>query len=162
MSILIFILIFNNIPALLVVTKRPRDLTRAQLLQIKTALDAKGFNETTLKAAWHELKNEDIAATISGFIRNRALGSPLIPYAERVDRALKSLLAERPWTAPQRRWLDILANQIKAETIVDRPALDTGLFLQDGGFARLNRIFNGQFEFLLHDLLDRIWTDPAA
>jgi type I restriction enzyme R subunit len=152
----------NKIPALKVVTRRPRDLTRVQLIQIKTELDAKGYNETTLKAAWHELKNEDIAATIIGFIRNRALGSPLIPYPERVDRALKSLLAERPWTAPQRRWLDILANQIKAETIVDRPAIDTGLFMQDGGFTRLNRIFNGQFEGVLHDLQDRIWTDPAA
>ena len=152
----------NKIPALLVVTKRPRDLTRAQLRQIKLALDGAGFNETKLKTAWHELKNEDIAATIIGFIRNRALGSPLIPYAERVDRALKSLLAERAWTAPQRRWLELLANQIKAETIVDRAALDTGLFADKGGFARLDRAFDGQFETILHTLQDHIWSDPAA
>ena len=152
----------NKIPALLVVTRRPRDLTRAQLRQIKLTLDDAGFNETNLKTAWHELKNEDIAATIIGFIRNRALGSPLVPHAERVDRALKSVLAERAWTAPQRRWLELLANQIKAETIVDRAALDTGLFADKGGFARLNRAFDGQFETILHTLQDHIWADPAA
>ncbi len=152
----------NKIPALLVVTRRPRELTREQLKQIKIALDAAGYNETKLKTAWHELKNEDIAATIIGFIRNRALGSPLVPYAGRVDRALKDILAERKWTEPQRRWLDMLANQIKVETIVDRPALDTGLFANIGGFARINKAFDGQFEIVLHELQDRIWTDSTA
>ncbi len=30
--------------------------------------------------------NEDIAASIIGFIRQAALGDPLIPYADRVER----------------------------------------------------------------------------
>lgn len=152
----------NLIPALVVVTKRPRELTRAQLKQIKLALDAAGYTETNLRIAWREWKNEDIAANIIGFIRNRALGSPLLPYAERVDHALQSILAAQTWTTPQRQWLLKFANQIKADTVVDRDALDQGVFQNSGGFLRLNKIFDGHVQDILTDFQARIWQDAVA
>jgi len=152
----------NLIPALVVVTKRPRELSRAQLKQIKLALDEAGYSETSLRIAWREWKNEDIAASIVGFIRNRALGSPLQPYAERVDHALQSILASQPWTSPQRQWLSKFANQIKADTIVDRDALDQGVFQNSGGYLRLNKIFDGRVSDILADFQARIWQDAVA
>jgi type I restriction enzyme R subunit len=69
----------NLLPALVVVAQRPRELTRAQLKEIKLALDEAGYSEINLRTAWREWKNQDIAATIVGHIRNRALGSPHCP-----------------------------------------------------------------------------------
>jgi type I restriction enzyme R subunit len=152
----------NLIPALVVVTKRPRELTRAQLKQIKLALDEAGYTETNLRTAWREWKNEDIAANIVGFIRNRALGAPLLPYTARVDHALQSILASQSWTSPQRQWLQKFANQIKADTIVDRDALDQGVFQNSGGYVRLNKIFDGHVSDILTDFQARIWQDAAA
>lgn len=152
----------NRVPALLVVTQRPRDLTRQHLKEIKQALDDAGFTETSLRTAWREWRNEDIAATIVGYIRNRAMGAPLRPYAERVDHAVQGLLTSRPWSEPQRQWLQRIANQTKADTVVDREALDHGLFRQHGGFARLNRLFDGQVEAILADLRERVWRETAA
>jgi len=152
----------NLIPALVVVTKRPRELTRAQLKQIKLALDEAGYTETNLRTAWREWKNVDIAANIIGFIRNRALGSPLLPYGERVDHALQSILASQAWTSPQRQWLQKFANQIKADTIVDLDALEHGVFQNSGGFVRLNKIFDGHISDILTDFQARIWSDAAA
>jgi type I restriction enzyme R subunit len=152
----------NLVPALVVVAQRPRELTRIQLKEIKIALDEAGYSEISLRTAWREWKNQDIAATIVGFIRNRALGSPLIPYAERVDHALQGILVSRNWSAPQRQWLQRIANQIKAETVVDRDALDHGVFAANGGFARLNKTFEGHLEAVVADLHDRIWQDVAA
>jgi type I restriction enzyme R subunit len=147
---------------LVVVTKRPRELTRAQLKQIKLALDEAGYTETNLRTAWREWKNEDIAANIVGFIRNRALGAPLLPYTARVDHALQSILASQSWTSPQRQWLQKFANQIKADTIVDRDALDQGVFQNSGGYVRLNKIFDGHVSDILTDFQARIWQDAAA
>lgn len=152
----------NAFPALLVVTKRPRELTRAQLKEIKLALDEAGFNETSLRTAWREWKNEDIAATIVGFIRNRALGSPLLSYPLRVEHALQTILSSQTWTSPQRDWLRRIANQIKADTVVDRDALDHGIFQNSGGFNRINKIFDGHAQDILTDFHDRIWQDTAA
>lgn len=44
----------NDLPALLVVTQRPRDLTREQLKSLALALDKAGYPEKHLQAAWRE------------------------------------------------------------------------------------------------------------
>jgi len=67
----------NKITALNVVVQRPRDLTRDQLRQLRLELDAKGFTDAKLRRAWAEAKNEDIAASIIGYVRQAALGDPL-------------------------------------------------------------------------------------
>lgn len=41
------------------------------------------------------MTNEDIAASIIRFIRQVALGDVLMPYGDRVDRAMKKILASR-------------------------------------------------------------------
>ncbi|HEY9739720.1 MAG TPA: type I restriction-modification enzyme R subunit C-terminal domain-containing protein [Coleofasciculaceae cyanobacterium] len=76
-------------------------MTRAQLKELRLLLDAAGFSETNLQVAWWEMTNEDIAASIIGFIRQAALGDALVPYSDRADRAMKKILASRVWTVSQ-------------------------------------------------------------
>jgi len=151
----------NDVPALRVVTQRPRDLTRQQLRELKLALDQAGYSEARLQTAWRNMTNQEIAASIIGFIRQRALGDPLIPYEERVDRAVQTILSSRPWTVPQRRWLERITKQIKQETIVDPDSFDRGAFKQQGGFNRLNRVFDGKLQELLGDIHEEIWRVSA-
>jgi type I restriction enzyme R subunit len=152
----------NELPALMVVLKRPRDLTRKQLKELAMALDAAGYGELTLRTAWKDLTNQDIGATIIGHIRRAALGSPLLPYEQRVDRAYTAILARGTWTAPQRKWLLSFANQLKKETVLDREALNSGIFQVDGGgYARLDRVFDGHLGEVLAEMTDALWTDAA-
>src|SRR5204862_1537466 len=95
----------DTIPALTTVLTRPRELTRKHLRELALALDRAGFTEAGLSTAWREMTNQDIAARIIGFIRQAAIGDPLVPYEQRVDRALTTTLASRLWTTPQRQWL---------------------------------------------------------
>lgn len=151
----------NEVPALLVVTQRPRDLTRADLRALKLVLDEHGFGEKSVQTAWRDQKNEDVAATIVGYIRQLALGSPLVPYTERVDRAVGRLRKAHRLTDPQSKWLDRIAKQVKHETVVDRASLDDGQFKADGGFTRLNKVFDGQLESLLGELAEEVWKDAG-
>lgn len=160
----------NELPALITVLTRPRDLTRKQLKELMLALDQAGFTETRLATAWRELSNQDIAARIIGYIRQAAIGDALLPYTERVDHALQDLLAKplagKPWTQPQRDWLKRIAAQTKANMLVDRAALDDPdlIFKRDGGgFARLDKLFNGQLQPVLEAFNDALWADhPKA
>lgn len=147
----------NTIPALVVVTQRPRELTRQQLKELRLALDAAGYSEAALQTAWREATNKDIAASIIGFIRRAALGDALVPYQQRVDRGLEKILASAPWTAPQRQWLLRIGKQLRVETVVDRAAFDRGQFKADGGFNRINKVFDGKLEAVLGDLQDALW-----
>ena len=83
----------NTIAALKLVVQRPRDLTRADLKELRMALDQKGYSEANLRRAWADAKNVDIAASIIGFVRQAALGDPLVPYADRVKAAMQRVLA---------------------------------------------------------------------
>ncbi len=152
----------NDLPALRVVTTRPRELTRKQLRELKLALDAAGYGEKALTAAWARKTNHEIAASVLGFVRQQALGDPLVPYAQRVDRALARLLGSRSWTLPQRTWLEKIGGQLKAEIVVDREALDRGVFETSGGFKRLDRLFDGQLVQVLGELHDAVWADVAS
>ena len=68
----------DKIIALNIVATRPKDLTRQSLKDLKLTLDRDGFSETKLQTAWKEMTNEDIAADIISFIRQRSTGDALI------------------------------------------------------------------------------------
>jgi len=51
---------------------------------------------------------------------------------------------------------------MKRETIVDREALDSGVFkVEGGGFKRIDKIFNGQLVTILGELNDALWAMQA-
>ena len=152
----------DAIPALVVITQRPRDLTRKQLRELKLALDNKGFTETNLRTAWRETTNQDVAATIIGYIRHVALDQPLISHSDRVSAAMDKIKASRSWTEPQRKWLDRIGKQLEKEVIVDRGAIDDGEFkAQGGGFDRLNKVFKGELDAILREIAESMWQTVA-
>ena len=154
----------NDIPALLTVLTRPRELTRKELRQLALDLDRAGLSEANLATAWREMTNQEIAAGIVGHMRRAALGDPLVPFRERVERALQQFLASKSWTTPQRQWLQKIAAQTKVNWLVDREALDEPDLLfrrEGGGFARRDRLFDGQLEQVLEAFNDSLWQ-PAA
>lgn len=151
----------NAIPALVTVLTRPRELTRKQLRELALELDRAGFSEARLSTAWREMTNQDIAARIVGYIRQAAVGDALMPYEQRVDRALQTILASKGWTTPQRQWLQKIAAQTKANLIVDRAAFDDPDLIfrrEGGGFARLDRIFGGELQQVLDTFNDSLWA----
>jgi type I restriction enzyme R subunit len=154
----------NRLPALTAVLMRPRELTRKQLRELLLALDQAGYTERNLEVAWREMTNQDIAARILGFIRQAALGDALIPYDERVDGALKKILSRQPWTAPQRRWLQTIAEQTKVNLLVDRECLDEPDLIfrrEGGGFQRLDKLFDGRLIQVLNEFNDFVWPGAA-
>jgi type I restriction enzyme R subunit len=151
----------NKIPALILVTQRPRELTRQVLRQLQMDLAEAGYMEKELQSAYREATNEDIAASIIGFIRQAAIGDALEPYSDRVNRAMKKMIDSRRWTNPQRKWLERIGKQLEKEYIVDREALDRGAFAGQGGFARINKIFGGEIEAILAAINDYLWDDVS-
>jgi len=63
-------------------------------------------------------------------------------------------------TTPQRQWLQRIDNQTEAITIVDREALDDDALLfrrEGGGWPRLNTLFGGELEQVLHHFNEALW-----
>ena len=71
------------------------------------------------------------------------------------------MLGSENWTAPQRKWLERIGRQLTIETVVDRDALDRGQFGAQGGYRRLNKIFDGKIESVLRELQEEVWKESA-
>ena len=62
----------------------------------------------------------------------------------------------------QRQWLQKIAAQTKANVIVDREALDdpSQIFrYEGGGFARLDKMFDGQLANTLQSFNELLWKN---
>lgn len=152
----------NSVPALLAATQRPRELTRRELRELAALLDEQGFSEAGLRRAYGTARNADIAAHIIGFVRQAALGDPLVPYEARVEAALARILAGRAWTPKQKQWLQRIGRALKAQPVGDSELLAEGAFANAGGFPAVDREFDSGLGELLKDLNAAIWAGDRA
>lgn len=152
----------NAAPALVAAIQKPRDLTRKELKALAVLLDTNGFSEASLRQAYGRVRNADIAAHIIGFVRQAALGDPLVPYEARVENGVQRILASRSWTAIQRRWLERIGRVLKAQPVGDPDILADPLFAQAGGFEVIDQAFDHGLGDVLKDLNGAIWDHHAA
>ena len=151
----------NAQPALQAVINRPRDLTRKGLVELQEWFDRQHFEESSLRKAWKETRNEDIAARLIGHIRRAAVGDALKPFEERVDHALTRIKGENDWSSEQLSWLDRLAQALKEKVLLDDDVFKTGNFHRRGGKAMLQRTFDDNLDNLLDKFSDYIWDELA-
>lgn len=152
----------NAAPALIAATQRPRELTRKELKTLAVLLDENGFSEANLRQAYGRARNADIAAHIIGFVRQAAIGDPLVPYETRVENGVQRIIASRNWTAKQKQWLVRIGRVLKAQPVGDPEILADPLFAQAGGFETVDREFDHGLGDVLKDLNSAIWDHHVA
>jgi type I restriction enzyme R subunit len=150
----------NQSAALSVIVNRPRDLTRAQLKEVRMLLDQNGYSEAHLRGAWRDSTQQEVAASIIGHIRRAALGEALVPFEQRVERAMRSIYAQRAWTPVQRKWLGRLAQQLVHEVVMDREDVQR-VFIGDGGAPQLDRLLEGRLDHVLDTLGETVWEQAG-
>ena len=94
-------------------------------------------------------------------MRQAALGEALVPWEQRVDHAVRHLIKLRGLNPNQQNWLKKIAAQVKANIVLDEQSINEGPLREQGGFRRLNQLFEGQLNDVLADMNEAIWQ-PAA
>ncbi|MCQ4320762.1 type I restriction-modification system endonuclease [Stutzerimonas stutzeri] len=151
----------NQSVALGVVVNRPQDLTREQLREVRLLLDGHGYSEVNLQSAWRNQTNQEIAASIVGFIRRAALGEALLPFEQRVAKAMEKIYTLQQWTPVQRKWLERLAKQLVHEVVIDEKQIGEA-FRNDGGSTRLDKMLGGNLGVVLEALNDNLWVQQTG
>ena len=149
----------NKIAALKTVCTRPKDLTRADLKELKLILDENQFNEQLLNSAWKHMSNEDIAADIISFIRQQALGSPLVSHERRIKNAVAKIKLNHEFNKMQLNWLDRIEKSLLEETVMDKQILNSGAFRTNGGFNAIDKRFGGKLQELIDELNEYLYND---
>jgi len=125
---------------------------------VKLLLDSAGYTEAILKTAWRNQTNQEIAASIIGYIRQAALGEALIPFDQRVKNAMQKIYRLQNWTTVQRKWLDRLAKQLVHEVVLDKQFINDLPAFQ-GGVKQLDKMLNQQLDNVLDELKAHLWEE---
>ncbi|OEF06030.1 type I restriction-modification system endonuclease [Vibrio genomosp. F10] len=151
----------NKVTALDTVVNRPRDLTKADLVSLLSKMETKQFNEQTLLQARKAAKQEDVAARIIGLIRQAAIGSPLIPFEERLTNAQETIKERYKLTKPQQKWLKRIVNQMREDLVLNDDSFKVGTLRTKGGKSRADKDLDGQLDVIMKDLIDATWGESA-
>jgi type I restriction enzyme R subunit len=151
----------NKVTALQIVCTKPKELDRQSLKELKLLLDQEGFNARSLNAAWKESKNEDITADIISYIRTLAIGSTLVSHEDRIKNAVNKVRSMKDWNKIQIKWIDRIEKQLIQETIIKIEDLNKDPFMSDGGFKRLDKIFEHQLTDVIETINDNLYIETA-
>lgn len=151
----------NKITAINIICNKPTELDRKSLKELYMLLDGAGYTPLNLRHAWKAIKNEDIAADIISFIRTLSLGSNLVDHETRIRNAVNKIRKSKAWNKTQEKWLDRFEAQLIHETILRKEDLDKPPFTEEGGFTRLNKIFEQQLENLLQQINENLYSETA-
>lgn len=148
----------NEINAINIICTKPQELDRKSLKELKLLLDQNGYSEEYLNVAWKSMKNVNIAADIIAYIRTFSMGTELITPDQRIKNSIQKIKQKENWTVIQLKWIDRFEKQLLAETILQKQDLELKPFVDEGGFKRLDKIFNNQLEDLINELNNNLYS----
>ena len=150
----------NEIAALSIVCTRPKDLTRDALKTLRLTLDREGFTTQQLNTAISELTNEEIAADIISLIRRYAIGSALISHEARIRRAVDKLKKAHHFSKQEMSWIGRMEKYLMEESVLNVKVFDEdSRFKSNGGFEKINKIFQNQLENIVLELNEYLYDD---
>lgn len=151
----------NIIPALNIAANRPADLTREELREVELILKKHQFDEKGLQEAWRKEKNEVVIANIISFIRQAAIGSPLVDNQTRIKEAMASIYAMHDWSSVQLKWLERIEKQLIKSPVLGPDAKsafdDRGVFANQGGYKRVKQIFGDYTDEIVDTINDKLY-----
>jgi type I restriction enzyme R subunit len=83
--------------------------------------------------------------------------SPLLTAEERVNQAVDRVIAGRPLTEAQAKWMEYIRQHLIANLSIERDDFEAIPVLSDhGGWGRANRVFEGLLAELLQELNEEL------
>ncbi len=149
----------NEIAALHIVATRPKELTRQSLRELKLILDRNHFSETMLQTAWKQMTNEDIAADIISFIRQKSIGDALVSKDERIHSAImKTKEAHPELSKVQHNWLERIEAYLLKEAVLNKESFEAPQFKIKGGYAAVDKAFGNKLDTIIDEINGYMYT----
>ncbi len=143
----------NEIAALNIVATRPKELTRQSLRELKLILDRNNFSETKLQTAWKQMTNEDIAADIISFIRQKSIGDALVTKEERIHAAIVKTKAAHPeLSRVQLNWLERIEAYLLKEVVLNKESFEAPQFKIKGGYTAIDKAFGSKLDAVIDEI----------
>lgn len=151
----------DTIEAIRIACTKPSDMTRAQLRELKLALDKENFTESNLNQAISTIKNEQIVADIIAHVRRAVLHTPILNHEEKVKRAFAKLIANNNFNKMQIDLLEKIKTYMLHESLLNVETFEAPAFKMEGGFIRFDKKFAGRLVEIIREINTYIYEGVA-
>ena len=151
----------DTIEAIRIACTKPSDMTRAQLKELKLALDKQNFTESNLNQAISTVKNEEIVADIIAHVRRAVLHTPIRNHEEKVKMAFKKLIEENSFNKMQLDLLEKIKTYMLHESLLNVETFEAPAFKMEGGYARFDKKFAGRLAEIIRQINTYIYEGVA-
>ena len=151
----------DTIEAIRIACTKPSDMTRAQLRELKLALDKQNFTESSLNQAISTVKNEQIVADIIAHVRRAVLHTPILNHEEKVKMAFAKLIANNSFNKMQLDLLEKIKTYMLHESILNVETFEAPAFKMEGGFVRFDKKFAGRLLEIIRQINTYIYEGAA-
>jgi type I restriction enzyme, R subunit len=142
----------TQIEAIRILLDRPKSWNTEALKELRQRLARapQPFDEKSLQKA-HEMSYHTALVDIISMVKHAArTDEPLYTAQQRVNRAMMKITGGRGFTDEQMQWLERIREHLIENLSVDQSDFDAlPIFSRYGGWARANRIFEGELPDLL-------------
>ncbi len=144
-----------HMEALEILLYRPKFFDASQLKALRNTLVRQPddlvdkFTEKNLRRAY----NKELADIIS-IIRHAATGGELLTIEQRVNKALMKVKSDRAFTEEQEKWLALIRTHLIENLLMEKEDVAyLPIFTRQGAsWGRLNKIFDGKLETIIHEI----------
>lgn len=140
----------DEIPALRVLSAAPKNLTKAELLELKRKLSEAGYKEIELNTAYGKENRITITSDILDFVKNAIRGSMILDKEKRVSDVIDKIKKMENWTPNQLKLIDRIGKIMRENTFLSVEDFEESSFKKNyGDYNRINKILGGNLENIL-------------
>ncbi len=127
--------------------------------ELRLILERNHFSETMLQTAWKEMNNQEVAADIISFIRQRSMGDALVSKEERIHSAIVKTKAAHPELSKvQINWLERIEAYLLREVVLNKESFEAPQFKIKGGYAAVNKAFANKLDAVIDEINSHMYT----
>jgi type I restriction enzyme, R subunit len=148
-----------SVEAISILLSRPRGWGTGALKELRQALltAPERFTEANLQKAFEVAHHKALIDIISMVKSAAADSSRLLTAEERVNEAVKRVIAGRTLTQEQIKWMEYIRQHLVANLSIDKQDFEIVPVLADrGGWGQANRVFDGNLPELLVQLNEEL------
>ena len=105
------------------------------------------------------MTNEDIAADIISFIRQKSIGDALVSKEERIHSAImKTKEAHPELSKVQLNWLERIEAYLLKEAVLNKETFEAPQFKIKGGYAAVDKAFGNKLDAIIDEINSHMYT----
>jgi len=143
----------EEINAIAIILNKPKEWNTKALNELRKSLNENDYDEHNLQKA-HRIVYHKEAIDIISMVKHAAKKSePLLSPDERVEQAVKKVVAGKQLNDEQQKWMEYIKEHLKQNMTIDEDDLnELPVFTDRGGLTKFKRVFEINYQNLINEL----------